>query len=67
MISLKDIANRCGVSTATVSKALNGHSDIGEATRQRVIEAATDMGYTVNAAARALKTKRYLFHQQPDR
>ena len=58
MISLKDIANRCGVSTATVSKALNGHSDIGEATRQRVIEAATDMGYTVNAAARALKTKR---------
>ena len=58
MISLKDIANRCGVSTATVSKALNGHTDIGETTRQRVLEAATDMGYTVNAAARALKTKR---------
>ena len=58
MISLKDIANRCGVSTATVSKALNGHTDIGEVTRQKVIEAATDMGYTVNAAARALKTKR---------
>ena len=58
MVSLKDIANRCGVSTATVSKALNAHTDIGEATRQKVIEAATDMGYTVNAAARALKTKR---------
>ena len=58
MVSLKDIANRCGVSTATVSKALNAHTDISEATRQKVIEAATDMGYTVNAAARALKTKR---------
>ena len=30
MVSLKDVAKRCGVSTATVSKALNGHSDIGE-------------------------------------
>lgn len=58
MISLKDIANKCGVSVATVSKALNGHSDIGEATRQRVLETAMEMGYTANAAARALKTKR---------
>jgi len=58
LVSLKDIANRCEVSVATVSKVLNGHSDIGEATRQRVLEAAADMGYTANAAARALKTNR---------
>ena len=58
MVSLKDIANRCGVSVATVSKVLNGHSDIGEATRQKVLEAATRMGYTANAAARSLKTNR---------
>ena len=58
MVSLRDIANYCGVSVATVSKALNGHSDIGEVTRKKVLDAAADMGYTANAAARALKTNR---------
>ena len=58
MVSLKDVAKRCGVSTATVSKALNGHSDIGEKTRIRIKEAAQEMGYFPNVAARALKTNR---------
>ncbi len=58
MVSVKDVALRCGVSTATVSKALNGAPDVGEATRQRVIAAAQELGYTANAAARALKTNR---------
>ena len=58
MISLKDVAQSCGVSVATVSKALNGHQDIGEATRERVLSAAREMGYTANAMARALKTNR---------
>ena len=35
MVSMKDIAQRCGVSVATVSKALNGQPDIGEETRRR--------------------------------
>lgn len=30
MVSLKTIAQKCGVSTATVSKALNGHKDIAK-------------------------------------
>ena len=55
---MKDIALRCGVSVATVSKALNGHQDIGEATRERVMQSAKEMGYTANSAARALKTNR---------
>ncbi len=55
---MKDIALRCGVSVATVSKALNGQPDIGEATRQQVLSAARELGYTANAAARALKTNR---------
>ena len=55
---MKDIALRCGVSVATVSKALNGHQDIGEATRERIAQAAKEMGYTANSAARALKTNR---------
>lgn len=58
MVSMKDIARRCGVSVATVSKALNGLQDIGEETRQRVCAAAAEMGYMTNSAARALKTKR---------
>ena len=58
MVSMKDIAQKCGVSVATVSKSLNGHQDISEATRNRVFVAAKEMGYTANSAARALKTNR---------
>lgn len=58
MVALKDIAQRCGVSVATVSKALNGHSDIGQATRDRIRKIADEMGYLPNSAARALKTDR---------
>lgn len=58
MVSMKDIARRCGVSVATVSKALNGQPDIGEETRQRISAVAKEMGYMTNAAARALKTNR---------
>lgn len=58
MVSMKDIALRCGVSVATVSKALNGQPDIGEETRQRITAVAAEMGYMTNSAARALKTNR---------
>ncbi|MGM9549318.1 MAG: LacI family DNA-binding transcriptional regulator [Faecousia sp.] len=58
MVSMKDIARRCGVSVATVSKALNGHSDVGEETRARICAVADDLGYLTNSAARALKTNR---------
>ena len=58
VVSLKDIASRCGVSVATVSKALNNAPDISEETRERVRTAADEMGYLANAAARMLKTHR---------
>lgn len=58
MVSMKDIAKSCGVSVATVSKALNGQSDIAEETRSRICAVADEMGYLTNAAARALKTNR---------
>ena len=58
MVSMKDIAQRCGVSVATVSKALNGQPDIGEETRARIAAVAQELGYMTNSAARALKTNR---------
>ncbi len=58
MISMKDIAKECGVSIATVSKALNGHSDIGETTKKMVCDTAKRLGYLPNSSARALKTNR---------
>ncbi len=58
MVSLKDISVACGVSTATVSKALNGAPDISESTRERICQVSEQMKYRPNAAARALKTNR---------
>lgn len=56
MVTLKDIAKECNVSLASVSKALNGHSDIGVATSERIRNTAKRMGYLPNAIARTLKT-----------
>ena len=58
MVSMKEIARSCGVSVATVSKALSDKADISKATRDRVRKVAEEMGYTLNASARALKTNR---------
>ena len=56
MVSLKTIAEKCGVSTATVSKALNDQKDISEETKSRIRTVAEQLGYFPNAAARSLKT-----------
>ena len=45
MVSMKDIAKLCGVSVATVSKALNDYSDVGEATKERIRAVAEEQGY----------------------
>lgn len=45
MVTIKDIANRLGVSISTVSKGLNGASDISEDLRQLVLDTAVEMGY----------------------
>jgi len=58
MVSIRDISAACGVSTATVSKALNGAPDISEATRERIFKVSEEMKYRPNAAARSLKTNR---------
>ncbi|MBQ9768079.1 MAG: LacI family DNA-binding transcriptional regulator [Lachnospiraceae bacterium] len=58
MTSMKDISKVCGVSIATVSKALNDQSDIGEETKAHIRQVAKELGYSFNSSARALKTKR---------
>lgn len=58
MVSMKDISIRCGVSIATVSKALNDHKDIGGETKERIRQTAKEMGYSPNSAAKSLKTNR---------
>ncbi len=57
MVSLKDIAEACGVSVATVSKALNNHSDVSQSRREQIKKKANELGYLPNMAAKALKTK----------
>lgn len=58
MVTLKMLAKQCGVSVATVSKALNGAPDISAETAARIQKAAAEMGYIPCAAARSLKTSR---------
>jgi DNA-binding LacI/PurR family transcriptional regulator len=56
MATLKDIAKKCGVSTATVSYVVNNSGQkVLPATRDRVLEAVAELGYQPNAYARALK------------
>ena len=58
MVTLKEIAKRCDCSVATVSKALNGMSDISVSMAAKVKQVADELGYWPNAAARTLKTNR---------
>lgn len=46
MATIKDIANRLGISISTVSKGLNGASDISNDLRQLVLDTAVEMGYS---------------------
>ncbi len=58
MVRLKDIAEACGVSAATVSRALNGRTDENRERTAFILQTAREMGYYPNAAARTLKTSR---------
>jgi DNA-binding LacI/PurR family transcriptional regulator len=55
--TIKDVAGRAGVSTATVSYVPNGTGTITAETRQRVMEAVAALSYQPNHAARSLRTR----------
>ncbi len=57
-VTVKDIAKAAGVSTNTVSRALNGKPDVNEETKQKVIEVARKLGYVSNRSALSLKRQK---------
>jgi len=57
-VTLRDIAKKAGVSTTTVSRALNNKDDIDPSTKERIIRLAEQMGYAPNAIARGLRVKK---------
>lgn len=53
-VSIKKIADEVGIPVSTVSKALNGYSDVSEATRNKIVSKALQMGYSPNFLGRNL-------------
>lgn len=58
LATIKEVAREAGVSVATVSRVLNSKGPVRDETRQRILEAATRLGYSPNAAARSLSTRK---------
>lgn len=54
MATIRDVAKLAGVSVATVSRVLNGSAKVSTATREAVIKARNDLGFHLNANAKAL-------------
>ena len=57
-VTIRDLAEKLNLSITTVSRALDGYTDVAEETRKRVVKAANEMGYEPSYAARQLRRKR---------
>jgi LacI family transcriptional regulator len=57
-VTIRDIAKKLGLSIGAVSRALDGYPDISAETRHKVVQAAAEMGYVPNQAARQLRRKK---------
>ncbi len=57
-VTLKDVAERAGVSRSAVSRAFTEGASVSERTRRKVEKAASEMGYSPNVLARSLTTRR---------
>ena len=57
-VTIKDVAREANVSTATVSRALNGHANVTEPMRNKISEIAERLRYMPHGAARSLSTRR---------
>ncbi len=56
-LTIYDVARRAGVSTASVSRVLNGHVTPRPDTRARVLRAVRELGFVPDGAARALSSR----------
>ena len=61
MATLKDVADRAGVTVTTVSRMLNGRVNVSPATRERIQTAMRELGYYPNEMARSLARKNSSF------
>jgi len=57
-INIKTVAEKAGVSTATVSRVLRDYPGVREITRKKALKAIADLDYEVNAVARSLRQKK---------
>lgn len=57
-VTLKDIAKKAKVTSATVSMVINNKPNISEGTREKVLKIASELNYYPNAIARGLATKK---------
>ena len=57
-VTIKDVAREANVSVATVSRALNGHPNVAEDVRQRILAVADRLRYSPHHAARSLSSRR---------
>jgi LacI family transcriptional regulator len=57
-VNIRELARRSGVSTATVSRALNDRAEVSEATRAKIRRLASELGYAPNEPARTLVRRR---------
>ena len=61
MATVRDIANRLGISPGTVSKGLNGATDISEELRQMILDTAVEMGYSTKRSRKKENRKLAIF------
>ncbi len=58
MATIKEIAQKAGVSISTVSRTLNNYPDVNPKTRERILKIARELNYFPNAVARSLVQKK---------
>lgn len=69
-VTIRDVAREAGVSTSTVSRAFTRPDKVSDDTRARIIDVATQLGFSVSRSATALKTGKtsriaLLLHDRP--
>jgi len=57
-VNIKVVADKAGVSTATVSRVLRGCDNVREKTKKKVLKAASQLDYEINAVASNLRRKK---------